>query len=95
MADEASEAARHEHEFHIQIDRVHYTVTQKTMTGGQLRHVPPDPIPETRDLYQVRPGETDLLIGDNDSVQMRNGLRFFTAPSHINPGQHGEEHRQR
>jgi hypothetical protein len=95
VAEEASEAVKPEHEIHIQIDRVHYTVTEKVMTGAQIRHVPPDPIPETRDLYQVRPGEPDLLIGDNDPVQMRDGLRFFTAPSHINPGQAEEEHHQR
>jgi hypothetical protein len=95
VAEGTNEAAKHEHEFHIQIDRVHYKVTQKTMTGAQLRHVPPDPIPETRDLYEVRPGETDLLIGDNDPVQMRDGLRFFTAPSHINPGQAEGMQRQR
>jgi hypothetical protein len=72
--------------FHIQIDRAHYTVHQEQMTGEQLRHVPPDPIPPDRDLYEVRPGETDLLIGNDDVVQIRDGLRFFTAPHHINPG---------
>jgi hypothetical protein len=77
----------HVHEFKIQIDRVHYDVSIGEMTGDQLRHVPPTPIPETRDLYEVRPGEQDRLIGDKDVVEIRNGLRFFTAPHHINPGQ--------
>jgi hypothetical protein len=75
------------HEFNIQIDRVHYEVSAHQMTGAQVRHVPPTPIPETRDLYEVRPGEQDRLIGDTDVVEIRNGLRFFTAPHHINPGQ--------
>lgn len=82
---EAAEA--HAHEFKIQIDRVHYDVPAAQMTGEQLRQVPPTPIPETRDLYEVRPGEQDRLIGDQDVVEIRNGLRFFTAPHHINPGQ--------
>jgi Multiubiquitin len=77
---------RHEPTFRIQIDRVHYTVHQEHMTGEQLRHVPPTPIPQDRDLYEVRPGEQDRLIGNSEEVRIRDGLRFFTAPHHINPG---------
>jgi hypothetical protein len=76
----------HPHEFHIQIDRVHYAVTKEEMTGAELRHLPHPPIDETRDVYEVRPGQTDRLIGDTDVVEIRDGLRFFTAPRHINPG---------
>ena len=56
------------------------------MTGEQLRHLPPVPIPDDRDLYEVRPGEQDRLVCDTDEVEIRDGLRFFTAPHHINPG---------
>jgi hypothetical protein len=76
----------HPHQFQIQIDRVHFTVTKKTMTGAELRHVPPTPIGPDRDLFQVVPGGQDNKIEDNDPVEIRNGLRFFTAPSQINPG---------
>ena len=76
----------HPHEFHIQIDRVHYTVTKAVMTGAELRQVPTPPIDETRNLYEVRPGQTDRLIADSEVVEIRDGLRFFTAPRHINPG---------
>lgn len=72
--------------FNIQIDREHFLVDQEQLTGAQLRQLPAPPIPADRDLYQVRPGEDDLLIGDLELVNMRNGLRFFTAPGHINPG---------
>lgn len=72
--------------FQIQIDRAHYTVTQPVMTGAQLRQVPPTPIGPDRDLWQVVPGGTDIKIGDADRVEIRNGLRFFTAPAQINPG---------
>jgi hypothetical protein len=74
------------HEFHIQIDRVHYTVTQRQMTGQQLRHVPPTPIGPDRDLFEVVPGGPDRKIADNDVVEIRDGERFLTAPAQINPG---------
>jgi hypothetical protein len=80
----------HEHqperEFHIQIDRVHYTVKHRQMTGEQLRHVPPTPIGPDRDLFEVVPGGTDRKIADNEVVEIRDGKRFFTAPAQINPG---------
>lgn len=75
--------------FEIQIDRVHYPVTQQVMTGAQLRDLPNPPVPADRDLYEVRPGTDDLLIADDQEVEMHNGLRFFTAPGRINPGQDG------
>lgn len=72
--------------FQIQIDRIHYTVTQEFMTGAELRRVPPTPIPSDRDLFEVVPGGPDRKIGDNDTVEIRDGERFFTVPAHINPG---------
>lgn len=81
------EATAHPARFEIQIDRVRYTVTQQAMTGVQLRALTSPPVPADRDLYEVRPGDDDLLIEDEGKVEMRNGLRFFTAPGHINPGQ--------
>jgi Multiubiquitin len=83
------------HQFQIQIDRTHYTVTSAQMTGLQLRQVPPTPIGPDRDLFEVVPGGSDKKIGDNDPVEIRNGLRFFTAPAQINPGKDNEskEHR--
>lgn len=87
MTNDQNETARHEsHPFQIQIDRVHYTVTQHQMTGAQLRHVPPTPIGPDRDLFEVVPGGPDRKIGDTDVVEIRNGMRFFTAPAQINPG---------
>lgn len=72
--------------FQIQIDRAKYEVTKPVMTGAELRAVPPSGIPADRDLFEVVPGEPDKKISDNDSVQIRNGKRFFTAPGQINPG---------
>ncbi|MGO9963147.1 MAG: multiubiquitin domain-containing protein [Acidimicrobiales bacterium] len=83
--DPASERP-HEHEFHIQIDREHFTVRKEELTGEELRNLPRPPVPADRDLFEVRPGESDLLIEDTTVVKIHDGLRFFTAPSHINPG---------
>ena len=72
--------------FRIQIDREHYEVEKTEMTGAELRQVPPTPIPPERDLYEVVPGHPDRKIENDDVVEIRNGLRFFTAPGTINPG---------
>jgi len=72
--------------FQIQIDRVHYTVTQPETTGAELRHVPSSPIGPERDFFEVVPGGPDRKISDTDVVEIKNGKRFFTAPAQINPG---------
>lgn len=76
------------HEFHIQIDRVEYEVASPTLTGAALRQLPKPPIGPDRDLFEVVPGGHDRKISDAEVVQIRNGLRFFTAPAQINPGNH-------
>jgi hypothetical protein len=73
-------------QFQIQIDRVHFTVTQAQMTGAQIRQLATTPIQDDRDLFQVVPGGPDRKVGNADVVEMKNGLRFFTAPAQINPG---------
>jgi len=83
---ESEEQAARRPKFKIKIDREQYEVDQERMTGAQLRRVPPTPIPPDRDLYEVRPGQDDELIADDEVVMIRNGLRFFTAPGQINPG---------
>jgi hypothetical protein len=75
-----------EEKFEIQIDRAHYTVHKEQMTGLELRQVPPTPIGPDRDLFEVVPGGSDRKIADATVVEIRNGLRFFTAPALINPG---------
>ncbi len=74
------------HEFHIQIDRVHYTVDQEQMTGAQLRQLPSPPLGPERDLFEVVPGQSDNKVEDTEVVKIHDGKRFFTAPAHINPG---------
>jgi hypothetical protein len=73
--------------FEIKIDRTMYRVHESVLTGAQLRALPKPPIGPDRDLFEVVPGGSDLKIEADTRVEMRNGLRFFTAPAQINPGQ--------
>lgn len=72
--------------FQIRIDRDHYQVTQATLTGAELRALADPDIGEDRDLFEVVPGGSDIKIENDTVVEMRSGLRFFTAPAQINPG---------
>jgi hypothetical protein len=79
----------HIHTIKIQIDRVHYEVTAEVLTGAELRAVPQPPqgpIGADRDLFLVIPGGTDDKIANEQVVKLHNGMRFFTAPAQINPG---------
>jgi hypothetical protein len=86
MEQQEKHEEHHPEEFRIQIDRNHYVVHKRRMTGEEIRHIPPTPIGPDRDLWEVVPGGPDRKIANTDVVEMRNGLRFFTAPAHINPG---------
>jgi hypothetical protein len=78
-------------DINIQIDRVHYKVEAHSLTGAQLRLLPPSGIPADRDLFQVVPAGSDRKIADTDVVELHNGARFFTAPARINPGRKGKD----
>ena len=84
---DGSKEESEKHEFKIQIDRAHYTVTESALTGAQLRNLPQPPIGPERDLFEVVPGKSDdEKIELTDSVTIKDGERFFTAPARINPG---------
>lgn len=70
----------------IQIDRTTYKVEKEKLTGAEIRRIPNPPIEPDRDLFEVVAGGTDVKIEDTATVKMHHGLRFFTAPAHINPG---------
>ena len=91
MSDSHSGAPAGDHgkgpkQFQIRIDRDHFTVEKDVLTGSELRSLPKPPIGPERDLFEVVPGGSDKKIEANTDVEMRNGLRFFTAPAQINPG---------
>lgn len=80
------------HQINIQIDRIHYRVSEDSLTGRQLRDLVTPPIPLDRDLFQVVPGGEDQKIELTMSVPLHDGMRFFTAPAHINPGRWRHTH---
>src|SRR2546430_1849275 len=73
----------HPKQFEIQIDRPHLKVTSEERTAQHLRQLPTPPIGPERDLFKVVPGGSDLKIGNDDPVEIKSGLRFFTAPAQI------------
>ena len=71
---------------HIRIDRVDYEVGVAKLSGIELRQLPDPPILPDRDLYEDVPGGEDRKIKNDETVDLHDGQRFFTAPSTINPG---------
>ena len=75
----------------MRIDRKKYRVPPEllergTLTGRQIRRLVQPGIGRDRDLYEVVPGGSDVKIGYEDRVRIRNHMRFFSAPAVINPG---------
>ena len=75
-----------QHPYEIKIDRTEFKVKEHILTGAELRALPTPPIGSDRDLFEVVPGGSDEKISETQKVNMRDGLRFFTAPAQINPG---------
>ena len=76
---------------HIQLGRQDIEVSPAslhdgTLTGRQIRELATPPIGADRDLFEIVPGGSDRKIGDEDTVVIRDHLRFFSAPTNINPG---------
>ncbi|MCC8977908.1 multiubiquitin domain-containing protein [Bradyrhizobium acaciae] len=84
--EELEEFEERQHPYEIKIDRTEFKVKEHFRTGAQLRALPNPPIGPDRDLFEVVPGGSDEKIADNQEVEMRDGLRFFSAPAQINPG---------
>lgn len=71
----------HEHpkEFVIHVDNTEFKVSQSSMTGAQLKALVGKDA--TYQLFEeVGGNDPDKLIGDTTSVQIRNGLHFYTIP---------------
>jgi hypothetical protein len=73
-----------EHE--IFVDKKKFEVKAGSLTGAEIRHLPQPPIGEERNLYLEVPGGEDELIKDDQRVELKNGMHFFSVPKHINPG---------
>jgi hypothetical protein len=70
----------------IHIDRHQFKVEQSSMMGEQLRQLPSTPIGTDYDLFLEVPGGEDRLIGDQEDVELENGMHFFSVQKHITPG---------
>lgn len=78
--------AKNPDHFEIRIDREHFRVQKAVLTGAELRALPNPSIGTDRDLFEVVPGGSDRKIEIETKVDIKSGLRFFTAPAQINPG---------
>ena len=79
-------SADHDKDIVIHIDKKQFRVENSTMTGAQLRALPSPPIGSERDLYEEVPAGEDVLIGDDQPVELKSGMHFFTTPHSITPG---------
>lgn len=70
----------------IHIDRKPYKVDAGSLTGVQIRALPNPVIGPDFDLWREVPGGDDEKIGNDQVVELKNGMHFFSAHTHINPG---------
>jgi hypothetical protein len=85
-AEAAKKPPKPEKQIVIHIDRKPFKVADEELSGSVLRSLPdPDVGPEF-DLWLEVPGGEDERVDNEETVKLRNGIHFFTAPSVINPG---------
>jgi hypothetical protein len=55
--------------------------------AAALRRLPSPPLDPLHDLYLERPGlAEDVLVRDTDTLEVRDGMRFFSAPKTVLAG---------
>ncbi len=67
-------------QFEIHVDGQHFTVHQSSMTGVQIKALVGKDA-QYQLFEEIAGNAEDKLIGDNDSVAIRNGLHFYTVVS--------------
>jgi len=70
----------------ILIDGEKIHAPRGSLTGAELRSLTTPPISADRDLWLDLDGDLDDLIEDDQVVELRPQMRFFTVPKIINPG---------
>lgn len=71
----------------IHIDKKNYHVEKDSMTGQELRDLADPKIGSERDLFLKMNGpEDDKIISLEETVELKNGMHFYSAPKDINPG---------
>jgi hypothetical protein len=73
-----------EHAIVIHIDKKEFRAPKNPMTGQELKEL--GGVPANYDLWHKIPGKDDDRVGDDESVQLKNGDHFYSAPSTLNPG---------
>jgi hypothetical protein len=74
-------------EIEIKIDRQKIKLPKQDLTGQILRTLAEPDIGADRDLYLEGKGhDEDQLIENDESVHLKDGMHFFSAPASIQPG---------
>ena len=73
-----------EHAIVIHIDKKEFRAPKNPMTGRELKEL--GGVPANYDLWHKIPGKDDQRVADDESVQLKNGDHFYSAPSTLNPG---------
>lgn len=82
MTDEAAKKP-----IRIHIDRTPYEVSERELTGTQLRDLPNPPIAADFDLWLEEHGDVeDELVAPTAVIKLKEDMHFYSAPSKINPG---------
>ena len=77
----------HPHDTHIplQIDRNPVKATKTPMTGAEIKAL--GSVSANFDLFLVDPGPgDDRLIRDGDTLDLKPGMHFTSAPRDLTPG---------
>jgi hypothetical protein len=70
----------------IHIDKQLRDAPKTPVTGAELKAI--GAVKDGFDLFQKIPGKDDNLIKDADTIDLKNGDQFYSAPSSLNPGGH-------
>jgi hypothetical protein len=65
-------------QFQINVDGQHFTVHSASMTGAQIKALVGKDA-QYQLFEEISGNAEDKLIGDGDSVAIRNGLHFYTV----------------
>lgn len=71
----------------IVIDDKKYVAPRANMIGTELRHLAVPPIGPDRDLFaEIFGPADDKKVADDEPIRLKTGMRFYSAPKTINPG---------
>jgi hypothetical protein len=73
-------------EFVLHIDRETVKTSSESLNGLEIRSLVLPAIGPDRDLYLEVPGDVDRLVEDEETLKLKNGMHFISAPREITPG---------